>query len=169
MVCLIFRCLSTRAAAIRLVPSRYVSLLLPIAQRGRTHRTKAIELVNFDVIRPRRLVCHRWLRVHQLLTWLRLLACRLASLLCRKRLLVGIELLLFSDVDFVLRRSGKNVIQFSLILHGRDPVLGKPIDRLLLLGGRDRYDLKTRLREQELLLGCGEFGLVGSGGLARCN
>ena len=166
MVCLIFRCLSTRAAAIRLVPSRYVSLLLPIAQRGRTHRTKAIELVNFDVIRPRRLVCHRWLRVHQLLTWLRLLACRLASLLCRKRLLVGIELLLFSDVDFVLRRSGKNVIQFSLILHGRDPVLGKPIDRLLLLWRGNRYDLKARLHKQEFLLGCGEFGVVGRHGLA---
>src|SRR2546429_9597823 len=91
----------------------------------------------------------------------------LAGLLRSKSMFICVEVLLFADVDLVLRRCGKHIIQLPVVFHGGDPVLGKSTDRLLLLGGRDRYDLKTRLREQELLLGCGEFGLVGSGGLAR--
>src|SRR5437868_13648962 len=118
-------------------------LLLPISQGRRAHRTKAIELINFDVVRPRSLVCHRRGWVHQLLTRLTRLARWLAGLLRCERRLIGVELLLFPDVDLVLCCGGKHVIQLSVILHRRDPVLSESIDRLLLLGGRDRYDLKT--------------------------
>ena len=72
---------------------------------------------------------------------------------------------MFPDVDLDLRRSGKHVIQLPVVLHGRDPALGTSTDRLLLLWGRDRYDLKTRLREQGLFLG---DNLAGTGGLTRC-
>jgi hypothetical protein len=51
MVCLIFRCLSTRATAIKPLPSRCASLLLPIAQSVNAHRTKPTELLNFNVVR----------------------------------------------------------------------------------------------------------------------
>ena len=83
-----------------------------------------------------------------------------------KRLFIAVELGLFPNVDLILRRSGKHVIQLPIVFHGRDPVLGKPIDRLLLLGGRHRYDPKARLRKQELFLGGNELGVVGGNGLA---
>src|SRR6266545_5515300 len=149
--------------------SRIFCHYLPISQGRRAHRTKTIELINFDVVGSRGLECHRRRWIHQLLTRLSLLARRLSSLLPCERALVGVKLLLSSDVDLVFRRSGKHIIQFSVVLDGRDPVLGKSTDGLLLLGGRNRYDLKARLREQELLLGCGELGLVGGNGLAGCN
>ena len=65
----------------------------------------------------------------------------------RERVLIGIELLLSAYVDLVLRRSGKNVIQFPIILHRRDPVLRETVDSLLLLGSRNRYDFEARLRK----------------------
>ena len=71
MVCLIFRCLSTRAAAIRLVPSRYVSLLLPITQGRRAHWPKPTELLNFDVVGSGGLQCGiQRLSLYQLLAGL---------------------------------------------------------------------------------------------------
>src|SRR6059058_1339767 len=123
-----------RAATIKPLPVRCLQLLLPISHGRRTHRTKAVKLLNFDVVGPCGLVCHRRRRVHQLLTRLSLLARWLGSLLRRQRLLIDVELLLFPDVDLVLCRCGKHVIPFPIVFHGRDPVLGKSIDRLLLLG-----------------------------------
>ena len=64
---------------------------------------------------------------------LSLLARWLACLLGRERALIGVVLLLSSDVDLVLRRSGKHVIQLPIVFHCRDPVLGEPVDCLLLL------------------------------------
>src|SRR4029077_3140885 len=72
----------------------------------------------------------------------------LAGLLSRDGLLILVELGLFPDVDLILRRSGKHVIQLPFVFHGRTPALGKSIDRLFLFRSRDRYDLKTRLRKQ---------------------
>ena len=77
----------------------------------------------------------------------------LAGLVSRDGLLIPVELGLFPDVDLILRRGGKHVEQLPVVLHSRTPALGKSIDRLLLLGVRDRYDLKTRLREQSLFPG----------------
>src|SRR5262245_60249227 len=59
-------------------------LLLPISHGRSAHRSKTIELLNLDVLRARRLICHsrRW--IHQLLTWLTRLACWLAALLRRE-------------------------------------------------------------------------------------
>src|SRR5262245_33442590 len=94
-------------------------LLLPISQLRRTHGAKAIELLNFDVFGPRALVCERRRRIDQLLTRLSLLA----ALLRRERLFIPVELGLFPDVDLILLGSRKHVIQFFVILHGRDPVL----------------------------------------------
>ena len=82
-----------------------------------------------------------------------MLAGWMAGIRRRERVFIGVELLLSPDVDLVLRASGKHVIRLSVVRHGRDPALGKSTHRLLLLGGRDRYDLKTRLREQGLFLG----------------
>src|SRR6266511_3545196 len=76
----------------------------------------------------------------------------LAGLLRRERLFIGVELLLSPDVDLVLRRSGKHVIQLPVVMNGRTSALGKSTHCLLLLWGGDRYDLKTRLREQGLFL-----------------
>ena len=90
----------------------------------------------------------------------------LAGLLSRDGLLILVELDLFPDVDLILRRSGKHIIQLPVVFHGRTPALGKSIDRLLLLGVRDRYDLKTGPREQELFLRGNEFCVVGGNGLA---
>ena len=70
----------------------------------------------------------------------------------------------FPDVDLILRRSGKHVEQLPIVIHGRTPAQGKSIDRLLLLGVRDRYDLKARLREQSLFPG--DFTSAGAGRLA---
>src|SRR5262245_6820842 len=102
---------------------------------------------------------HQRLSLYQLLArlapTLTLLACWLAGLLGRDGLLIGIILLLSPHIDLILLRSGKHIIQFTIVLHSRDPVLGQPIDSLLLLGCRDRYDLKTRLRKQKFLPGCG--------------
>ena len=83
----------------------------------------------------------------------------------RERVLIGIELLLSAYVDLVLRRSGKNVIQFPFVLHCRHPVLGQTINSLLLLGSGDRYDLEARLRKQELFPGSSKLCVVGSDGL----
>src|SRR6201993_5213790 len=114
-----------RAAAIKPLPLRYVLLLLPISQGRRPHRTKTIELLNFDVMRARALVCHRGRRIDQLLTRLTtLLGCWLASLLRHERPLIGVELLLSPDVDLILLRSGKHVIQFAVVFYSRHPVLG---------------------------------------------
>ena len=63
-------------------------------------------------------------------------------------LLILVEMLLFPDVELVLRRSGKHVEQLPVEHHGRTPALGKSIDRRFLLRSRDRYDLKTRLCKQ---------------------
>jgi hypothetical protein len=41
---------SKRATAIKPLPSRYLSLLLPISQGSRPHWTKSTELLNFDVV-----------------------------------------------------------------------------------------------------------------------
>ena len=82
----------------------------------------------------------------------------------RDGLLIPVELGLFPDVDLILRRSGKHVEQLPVVRHGRTPALGKSIDRLLLLGVRDRYDPKTRLREQGLFPG--DFTPAGASSLA---
>jgi hypothetical protein len=39
-----------RATAIKPLPSRYVSLPLPISQGRRAHRTKTTELLNFNIV-----------------------------------------------------------------------------------------------------------------------
>ncbi len=94
----------------------------------------------------------------------RRLAGWMAGIRRRERLFIGVELLLSPYVDLVLRGSRKHVIQFSVVLHGCDPALGKSTDRLLLLGGGDRDDLKTRLSEQGLFLG---HNVACTGGLTR--
>ena len=63
-------------------------------------------------------------------------------------ILVRVEMLLFADVELVLRRSGKHVEQLPVVHHGGTPPLGKSLYCLLLLRRRDRYDLETRLRKQ---------------------
>src|SRR5437762_3887254 len=131
-------------------------------QLSHTHRTKSVELFNLDVLRSSGLVCHRRSWIHCLLTWLTLLSRRLTS----KRPFIGIVLLLFSDVNLVLGRSRKHVIQFTVIFHGGDPVLSQTIDRLLLFGCRNRDHLKSRLYKQKLLLGCDVICLVGRDSLA---
>ena len=88
----------------------------------------------------------------------------MAGIRRRERVFIGVELLLSPDVDLVLRASGKHVIRLSVVRHGCDSALGKSTDRLLLLWGRDGYDLKTRLREQGLFLG---DNVAGTGGLTR--
>ena len=89
----------------------------------------------------------------------------MAGIRRRERLFIGVELGLFPDVDLVFRASGKHVIRLPVVRHGCDPALGKSSHCLLLLGRRDRYDLKTRLRELGLFLGDN----VGcTGGLTRC-
>src|SRR5581483_8886585 len=132
--------------------------LLPISQRRRAHRTKAIELLSDNLVRTMTLKCYGWRRVHTLLSRL--------SLLRREGLLKGVHLLLFPNIDLVFRRGGIHVIQFPFVLHGGDAVLGWSIHCLLLLESGDRYDLETRLREQNLLLGHGR--LAGAGSLACC-
>src|SRR5262249_6216200 len=98
----------TRAAASGCrLRARYHINYLPIPQRRRAHRPRAIELLNFNVLRSRSLVCHGRRRVNQLLTWLTLLARWLAGLLRRERFLVPVELGLFPDVDLILLRRGK--------------------------------------------------------------
>ena len=77
----------------------------------------------------------------------------LAGLLSRDGLLIPVELGLLPDVDLILPRSGKHVEQFFVERHGRTPALGKSIDRLFLFRSRDRYDLKTRLRQQGFFFG----------------
>ena len=91
----------------------------------------------------------------------------MARLLSSERLFVGVELLLFPHVDPIFRPSRKHVVQFPVVLHGRDPALGQPVDRLLLLRGRKRYDLEARLREQGFLLG--DNRLASAGGLTCCH
>jgi hypothetical protein len=49
LILLTFWWKSIGAAAIKPLPSRYVLLLLPIAQGSRAHWTKTTELLNFDV------------------------------------------------------------------------------------------------------------------------
>ena len=83
----------------------------------------------------------------------------------RERVFIGVELGLFPDVDPVLRRSGKHVIQLPVVINGCDPAHSKLTHCLLLLWGRDRYYLKARLREQGLFLG---DNIACTGGLTRC-
>src|SRR5580693_6680942 len=109
---------STRTAANRLQPSFNPSVLLPISQGCRAHRTKATELLNFNMVGSGGLQCGiQRLSLYQLLPLLgpprlTLLAGWVAGLLRRQGLFIGVELLLSPDVDLVLRRSGKHVIQF---------------------------------------------------------
>ena len=84
-------------------------------------------------------------------------------MLPRQGLFIGVELLLFPDVDLILCASRKHVEQFPVVMHGRDSALGESIDRLLLWRRRDRNDLKPGLREQGLFLSY--RGLAGAGGL----
>ena len=77
----------------------------------------------------------------------------MAGLLRRDGLLILVEMLLFPDVELILRRSGKHVEQLLVERHGRTSALGKAIDRLFLFWSRDRYDLKTRLRKQGFFSG----------------
>src|SRR6266446_2439327 len=123
-----------RAAAIKPLPLRYVSLLLPISQSVHAHRTKSTELLNFDVVRSgalqrghQRLSCHLRLALLSQACWM--------ARLCCERLFIGVELLLSADVYPVLRASGKYVIQFPVVRHGCDPALGEPAHCLLLLWG----------------------------------
>jgi hypothetical protein len=90
-------------------------------------------------MRSRGLVCHRRRGVDQLLTGLslpgtRLLTRWLAALLRPEGLLIGIELLLSADVDLILLCSRKDVIQFPIVFHSRNPVLRQAVYSLLLLG-----------------------------------
>jgi hypothetical protein len=121
----------------------HYSEVLPVSQLGRAYRAKAIELLNFNMLRPRGFVrhCRRW--IHYLLTWLTSLSCWGTGLLCRKRPPVRIVLLLPSDVNLVLGRSGKHIIQLPVVFHRRDPVLSQAIDRLLLFGCRNRDHLES--------------------------
>src|SRR5207253_9699970 len=116
--------------------------------------TKSTELRNFNLVWAGGLEC--WIQrlsLYQLLAQLPPALTLLAGLLRRERFLIPVELRLFPDVDLILRCSGKHVILFPIVLHGRTSALGNSIDRLLLLRVSDRYDLKTRLREQGLFLG----------------
>src|SRR5438128_8357572 len=144
-----------RAAAIRPLPSRCLSLLLPISHSFRAHWTEPLELLNFDMVGSRGFCCEYRCSSHLLLT-----------LLSRECLFVGVVLLLSPNEDLVLLRCGKHVIQFPVVLHGRDPPLSQLTDRLLLLWRGDRNKLKTCLRKQVLLLGCGDFRVVCGDGLA---
>jgi hypothetical protein len=92
--------------------------VLQVSQLHRAHRTEALELINFYVLWSGSLVRHRWSWIHHLSTRLRLPGC----LLRRKRSLVNAELLLPSDVDLILRRSGKHVEQFPVVLDSRHSV-----------------------------------------------
>jgi hypothetical protein len=71
-----------------------------------------------------------------------------AALLGGDGLLVLVEMLLFPDVEFIFRRSGKHVEQLPVVLHRRTPALGKSVDRLFLFRSRNGYYLETRLRKQ---------------------
>ena len=86
--------------------SRIFCCYLPISQCRRAHRTKATELLNFNVVGARRSLSVGIERLsgYQLLTRLSLLAGWVAGLLRRERLFIGVELLLFPDVDLVLLR-----------------------------------------------------------------
>ena len=90
----------------------------------------------------------------------------MAGIRRRERVFIGVELGLFPDVDPVLRRGGKHVIQLPVVMNGCDPAHSELTHCLLLRWDRDRYDLKTRLREQGLFLG--HDIACTSGGLTRC-
>src|SRR5207253_5820245 len=119
-------------AAHQVLPSRYLVILLPISQSLHAHRTEPLELLNFNVIESRGLLCEYSRCRHLPLT---LLSC--------ERLFIGVVLLLSLNEDLVLLRCRKHVIQLPVVLNGRASALGELTDRLLLLGRGDRNELKT--------------------------
>src|SRR5439155_19399855 len=143
-----------------------ISGLIPL---HRIQRTKPIEHLDINVpgsgslSRP-----YRRSLQHLLLLLLSCLArLGLARLLGLKRPLIRVELGLVPDKDLALVSSGKYIINFPLVLHGRDPVHGQLAYLLLLLRRGDRLRLKACLRQQRLFLG--DRGLAGAGGLACCD
>lgn len=133
-----------------------LSALLPISHGGGAHWPKAVELLSNNVMWARALKCHRrrWVRR-------RIRLGRLGCLLRYGGPLKSVELLLFPDVHLVVLRGRIHVIQFAVVLHRRNLVVGKPSDRLLLLRSRDGYDFKPRLREQGLGLRCACLAAAG--------
>ena len=95
-----------------------------------------------------------------------MLAGWVAGIRRRERVFIGVELRLFPDVDLVLRRQWEtHKTIFPLYFTAVTLPWAKSTHCLLLLWGRDRYDLKTRLREQGLFLG---DNVACTGGLTRC-
>src|SRR4029453_4812607 len=139
-------------------------LLLPIAQSIYAHWAETTELLNFDMVRSSRLK-RRLQRLSSHLLFAHLSHAWMARLLSSERLFVNVELLLPPHVDFVLLRGGKHVIQLAIVFHGRHPVLGQAIDRLLLRRSRTRYDLKASLSKEDLFPGGSQLCVVGGDGL----
>src|SRR5215475_1703343 len=101
--------------------------LSPISESVYAHWAKSTELLDFDVIRAGSL--QRWLqRLSRHLGFSHLghawMACRVCRRLCREPLFVGVELFLPPDVDLVFRSSRIHIVQFPVVLHGRDSAHG---------------------------------------------
>src|SRR2546430_8398924 len=89
-------------------------IALALVSLHRVYWTEPVEFLDFNVPGSRGLSYPNGASLQHLLLLLSLLRRRLH----RQRLLICVELGLFPDVDFVLRRSGKHVVQFPLIRHG---------------------------------------------------
>src|SRR2546430_7994680 len=89
-------------------------IALALVSLHRVYWTEPVEFLDFDVPGSRGLSYPDGTPLQHLSLLLSLLACLPPS----KCALIGVELGLFPDVDFVLRRSGKHVVQFPLIRHG---------------------------------------------------
>ena len=84
---------AVRAAAVQPLP-RVVCCPLPISHGRRAHGAKPIEFLSEDLVRTMALKCHRRRWIHGVLSRL--------SLLRRDRLLDGVHMCLFPNVDLVL-------------------------------------------------------------------
>src|SRR6476661_1860019 len=90
------------------VPKQIEWIALALVSLHRVYWTEPVEFLDFNVPGSRGLSYPNGASLQHLLLLLSLLRRRLGL----ERLLICVELGLFPDVDFVLRRSGKHVIQF---------------------------------------------------------
>src|SRR5438067_9605892 len=109
------------------------------------------------MVRPGRLFCK-----HRLRGWDRT---RLSHLrpLGLQQLLVTIVLFLPADIDLISSSRGIGIVEFTLVLHGRNVIAGKSGELLLLFrrGGRLYYE--SSLSEQLLFLWRGRRGCSACG------
>jgi hypothetical protein len=155
-----------RAAPIRWLPSVQIHCSYQSPKDAVPIGAKAIELLNLHVLRSCGLVCHRRRGVDQLLSWLRrpttrLLTCWVGALLRCKCLSIDVVLLFSYDVDLILLRSWKDVINFPLYFTGETLYCASPLIACCCLGVVTVMTL-TRLRKQELFpRGGSELCVVG--------